>query len=157
NRDRKFLQGGATGATKPGTNVFPYFAMPNTELQTVSDSVELAAAPDTVWSVFGQFDLAWHPLIASVSLTGTGIGQLRRIKTLDGREIIERLEATDTANRRYRYALVAGIAASRYTGTIEVMPKGSGCVASWHVEFLADKQPDITVRTQVSTLVNAGL
>ena len=46
NRDREFLQGGATGATKPGMKVFPYFATPNTELQTVADSVELAAAPD---------------------------------------------------------------------------------------------------------------
>ena len=36
NRDREFLQGGATGATKPGMKVFPYFATPNTELQTVA-------------------------------------------------------------------------------------------------------------------------
>src|SRR4029450_5965504 len=49
NRDRKFLQGGATGATKPGMKVFPYFAMANTELQTVSESVELAVPPGTVW------------------------------------------------------------------------------------------------------------
>jgi hypothetical protein len=28
NRDREFLQGGATGATKPGMKVFPYFATP---------------------------------------------------------------------------------------------------------------------------------
>jgi hypothetical protein len=55
NRDREFLQGGATGATKPGMKVFPYFATPNTELQTVSESIELAAAPDTVWSLIGQF------------------------------------------------------------------------------------------------------
>ena len=31
NHDREFLQGGATGATKPGMKVFPYFATPNTE------------------------------------------------------------------------------------------------------------------------------
>src|SRR4029450_4662866 len=45
NRDREFLRGGAIGATKPGTNVFPYFATPNTDLQTVVHSIELAAAP----------------------------------------------------------------------------------------------------------------
>jgi hypothetical protein len=33
NRDREFLQGGATGATKPGMKVFPYFATPNLEPQ----------------------------------------------------------------------------------------------------------------------------
>src|SRR5215510_2117115 len=71
NHDREILRGGATGATKPGMKVFPYFATPNTELQTVSESVELAAAPDTVWSLIGQFGGDWHPLVARVSCSGT--------------------------------------------------------------------------------------
>jgi hypothetical protein len=157
NRDREFLQGGATGATKPGMKVFPYFATPNTELQIVADSVELATAPDTVWSLIGQFDLLWHPGVARVSLIGTGIGQLRRIENLAGNEIVERLEAIDDARRFYRYTLVAGVPASRYIGTLEVKPKGSGCVADWRVEFLASNQPDIVVRTMVSKLVRTGL
>ena len=157
NRDREFLQGGATGATKPGLKAFPYFATPNTELQTVIESVELAATPDKVWSLIGQFDLSWHPVVASVKLTGTGIGQLRRIETLDGKEIIERLEAIDDAKRFYRYALVAGVPASRYVGTIEVRPRGSGSVAEWRVQFLASNQPDIVVKAQVSALEKTGL
>ena len=108
NRDREFLQGGATGATKPGMKVFPYFATPNTEIQTVAGSVELAAPPDDVWSVIGQFNLEWHPLVARVRLIGEGLGQLRRIETRDGREIVERLEEVDNAKRSYRYTLVAG-------------------------------------------------
>jgi hypothetical protein len=40
--------------------------------------------------------------------------------------------------RSYRYTLVAGIPASHYTGTIEVTPKGSGCVAQWRVQFLGN-------------------
>ena len=157
NRDREFLQGGATGATKPGMKVFPYFATPNTELRTVADSVELAAAADTVWSLIGQFNLEWHPLVARVSLTGAGVGQLRRLETIDGGEIVERLEATDDAKRVYRYALVAGVAASHYTGTIDVKPKGSGCVVDWRVRFLANNQPDIVVRTTAATLIKTGL
>src|SRR5262249_11424269 len=157
NRDREFLQGGATGATKPGMKVFPYFARPNTELQIVTESVELSAAADAVWSVIGQFNLDWHPLVARVTLTGAGSGQLRRIETRDGGEIVERLEEIDNARRVYRYALVAGIPASHYTGVIEVMPKGSGCVAQWQVQFLANNQPDIVVRTMVSALLTTGL
>jgi hypothetical protein len=158
NRDREFLQGGATGATKPGRNVFPYFATPNRELQTVTESVELAAAPDAVWSLIGQFNLNWHPLVARVRLTGTaGSGLLRRIETRDGREIVERLEEADSVRRFYRYTLVAGIAASHYAGMIEVAPKGSGCVAQWRVQFLANNQPDIVVRTMVLTLLKTGL
>ena len=90
-------------------------------------------------------------------LIGTGIGQLRRIETRDGREIVERLEDVDDAKRFYHYALVAGVPASHYVGTIEVTAEGRGCVAEWRVNFLADKQPDIVVRTKVSTLVNTAL
>jgi len=157
NRDREFLQGGATQATKPGMKTFPYFATPNTEMQICVESVELAATADAVWSVIGRFNLDWHPLVAKVRLIGTGPGQLRRIETRYGREIIERLEGVDNTKRIYDYTLVAGIPASRYSGTIEVRPKGNGCIAEWHVDFLADKLPDIAVRDMVENLLRAGL
>jgi hypothetical protein len=157
NHDREFLQGGATGATKPGLKVFPYLATPNTEVQTVADTIELQAPPDTVWSLIGQFNLDWHPLVASVTLTGTGIGQLRALKTRDGGEVIERLEGVDNAARFYRYTKVAGLPATHYAGVLEVRPKGSGSVVEWRVQFLADSQPDALVRLRVSTLVKTGL
>jgi hypothetical protein len=137
--------------------VFPYFATPNTELQTVAESVELEATPDTVWSVIGNFNIDWHPLVARVSLAGTGIGQIRTIVNIDGRTIVERLESVDSAKRSYRYTLLAGTPASDYVGIIEVTPKGRGCVAAWSVSFLADNQPDHTVRSAVSTLLTTGL
>jgi hypothetical protein len=105
----------------------------------------------------GQFGGDWHPLVARVSLTGAGVGQLRRIETADGKAIVERLEAIDDAKRSLRYANVAGIAASHYTGVLEVKPKGDGSVADWHVQFLADNQPDIVVKAGVSTLLTTGL
>ena len=157
NHDREFLQGSATGATKPGMRAFPHLATPNTELQTMAESVELAAPPDTVWSLIGPFSLDWHPLVARVRLTGTGIGQLRTIETLDGRTIVERLEAVDNARRFYRYALMAGIPASHYSATLEVTPKGSGCVAAWSVQYLANNLPDGAVRRMVSALLKTGL
>jgi len=157
NRDREFLQGGATGATKPGMKVFPYFATPNSELQTVVKSVALDADPDEVWSAIGSFDLSWHPRVARVRLNGTGIGQLRTMETLDGKEIVERLEAIDNAQRSMRYTSIAGIAASHYTGTLEVKPNGRGSVAEWRVQYLANGQPDIVVKTIVSALQKTGL
>jgi Polyketide cyclase / dehydrase and lipid transport/Domain of unknown function (DUF4331) len=157
NRDREFLQGGATGATKPGMKVFPYFATPNTELQTVAESVELGATPDDVWSLIGQFGGAWHPLTARVRLTGAGIGQLRTIQTLDGKEIVERLEAIDDAKRFFRYTNIAGMPVSHYTGTLEVKPKGSGSVADWRAHFLATNATDRAVKVMVSALFRTGL
>jgi hypothetical protein len=157
NRDREYMQGGATGATKPGTKEFPYLASPNTQLQTVVDSVDLAAAPDQIWALIGQFGGAWHPLIAKIQVTGTGIGQLRIIETIDGKQIIERLEAIDNSQRLYRYAMISGVPASDYTGTLDVKPKGAGSSVEWRVQYWADGQPDIIVRTIVSTLLKTGL
>jgi hypothetical protein len=157
NRDREFLLGGATGATKPGLKVFPYFATPNTELQTVAESIELAATPDAVWSLIGQFGGDWHPLTARVSLAGAGIGQLRTIQTLDGQQIVERLEAIDNAKRSLRYTNVAGMAVSHYTGTLEVKPKGSGCVVDWQAQFVAANATDRAMKVKVSTLFKSGL
>ena len=157
NRDREFMQGGATSATKPGMKVFPYFATPNTELQSVTESVDLAASPDKVWALIGAFGGSWHPLIASIRLTGTGVGQLRTIETVDGKEIVERLDAMDNPRRFYRYANVSGIPASHYAGLLEVKPRGGGSTVEWRAQFLANNQPDLVVKLMVSTLLKTGL
>ncbi len=157
NRDREFLQGGAKGATKPGTKVFPYFAAPNTELQVVVDSIDLAAPPDKVWSVVGGFGGTWHPLIARITLTGAGVGQLRFIETIDGKHIVERLDAMDDANRFYRYTNIGGIPASNYTGEFAVKPKGTGSTVEWRAQFLANDQATFIVKLIVSTLFRVGL
>jgi hypothetical protein len=158
NHDKgEFLQGGATGATKPGVNSFPYLASPNTQLQTVAESVELSATPDQVWALIGQFGGIWHPLVAKIELTGTEIGQLRTIETIDGKQIIERLDAINDSSRFYRYTNISGIPASDYTGMLDVKPKGTGSSVDWRVQYLADGQPDIVVKTIVSTLLKTGL
>ncbi len=157
NNDREFLQGGATGATKPGLTAFPYEASPNAQLQTVVNTVDLLASPDKVWAIVGQFGGLWNPLIASIQLTGEGVGQLRRVETIDGKQIIERLETMDNSQRFYRYTNVSGIGVVDYAGTLSVKPKATGSSVEWHVDFLADGQPDFVVRTIVSTLEKTGL
>ncbi len=159
NRDQgEFLQGGATGATKPGTKEFPYLASPNTQLQTVVENVDVMANPEKVWALIGEFgSLAWHPLVAKVNLTGTGTGQLRTIETIDGKQIIERLTAADPSARSYTYAGVSGLAVADYTGLLDVKPKGAGSSVEWRAQFLANDQPTIIVRTIVSALLKTGL
>src|SRR5262249_34522302 len=92
-----------------------------------------------------------------VRLTGTGIGQLRTIQTLDGQQIVERLEAIDDAKRFFRYTNIAGMAVAHYTGTLEVKPKGSGCVADWRAPFLSTNKTDRAVKVMASTLFRTGL
>jgi hypothetical protein len=157
NRDREPLIGGTTKATKPGMMTFPYFAAPNLELQQVSDSINLGAPPAKVWELVGQFGGDWHPLIAQIKLIGTGIGELRVIETIDGKQIIERLDAIDNSARSYRYTNVAGIPASDYTGTFQVRPNGAGSTVEWRAQYLGNGPGDLIVRTIVSTLFKTGL
>jgi hypothetical protein len=157
NNDREFLQGGATHATQPGGTTFPYQAPPNTQLQIVADSVEVAATPDQVWAVIGPFGGVWHPLIVRIQLTGDGIGQLRTIEMIDGKQLIERLETIDNSQRLYRYTMISGIQATKYTGTLDVKPKGTGSSIEWRVQYWADGQPDILIKIVISELVKTGL
>jgi Polyketide cyclase / dehydrase and lipid transport/Domain of unknown function (DUF4331) len=157
NNDREFLQGGATGATKPGVKTFPYLASPNTQLQTVTETVDLAAPPNQVWTLIGPFGSMWNPLIAKIQVTGQGVGQLRTIETIDGKQMIDRLEAIDNPQRSYRYTMISGIPAVDYMGTLDVKPKGTGSSVEWSVKYWADGQPDIIVKTTISTLLKTGL
>ena len=158
NRDREFLEGGTTKATKPGTKNFPYFAAPNMDLQTVAETVDVSAAPDKVWELIGQFGAAyWHPLIAAIRVTGTGPGQLRTIETVDGKQIVERLDAVDNSIRFYRYANIAGLPVTNYTGTLSVKPNGDGSSVEWRAQFLPNGPGTLITKTIVSTLFKVGL
>jgi hypothetical protein len=158
NRDRERMEGGTTKATKPGAKTFPYLATPNMDLQTVAETVDVGATPDKVWELIGQFGVAtWHPLIAEVRLTGTGPGQLRTIETIDGKQIIERLEAVDNSGRFYRYANVAGLPVANYTGTLSVKPSGAGSSVEWRAQYLPNGPGTLITKTIVSTLFKAGL
>jgi hypothetical protein len=151
------LRSGTTRATKPGTKNFPYFATPNTELQSVTDRIDLDAAPDKVWALIGDFGASWHPLIANVKLIGDGIGQLRVIETIEGKQIIERLDAIDNSAQFFRYTCISGIPASDYVATLEVKANGAGSSVEWSAQYLPKGQGDVVVRTIISTLFKTGL
>jgi hypothetical protein len=131
---------------------------PNSQLRIVVDSVDVSASPDQVWAAIGIFgDMRWHPLIAQARVTGTGMGQLRTIETIDGKQIIERLESIDNSQRTYRYAMISGMPAADYGATLGVKPKSGGSSVEWRVQYLADGQPDIVVQAIVSALLKIGL
>ena len=157
NRDREPLRSGTTRATKPGTKTFPYLATPNTELQSVTARIDLDAAPEKVWALIGDFGGSWHPLIADIKLIGCGVGQLRVIETIDGKQIIERLDAIDNSARLLRYTCLSGIPASDYAARLEVKPTGAGSSVEWSAQYLPKGQGDVVARTIISTLFKTGL
>ena len=110
-----------------------------------------------MWALIGDFGAVWEPLVASIITVGTGVGQLRTIETIDGKRIIERLEAIDNSQRSYRYSLISGIQATDYVGTLTVSPKELGSLVKWQVQYWADGQPDILVKTIITTLLKTSL
>jgi hypothetical protein len=92
-----------------------------------------------------------------MEVTGAGVGQLRTIETIDGKEIIERLDAIDNSSRSYRYTNISGIPASNYTGMLQVKPNGAGSSVEWRAQYLANGQGDLVVRTIIGTLFKTGL
>jgi hypothetical protein len=157
NRDRGSFMQSATKATQPGGTTFPYVQPPNTKLLTVTKSVDLAAPPQEVWALIGQFGGAWHPLVADLHTTGTGVGELRTIDTIDGKTIVERLSVLNESERTLKYTLISGIPATRYEGILDVRPKGSGSTVTWMVNYRPEGQGELIVRTTISTLLGTGL
>jgi len=158
NRDRgAFLQGGALHATQPGSATFPYVRPGNKNMLSVTRSAELKATAQEVWQVIGGFGSLWHPLVAQLTLTGDGPGQLRRIETVDGKIILERLNEHDDAQKIYRYAMVSGIPANPYNGTLSVQATATGSIVAWSVAYRPEGQGDLIVRLIISSLLNAGM
>lgn len=158
NRDQgKFYQSPAKQATQKGLKQFPYFAPPNRTVLKVSQEVSLPRSPREVWALIGQFGAAWHPMMASIRTVGTGIGQLRIIETIEGKEIVERLDSIDNKNRTLNYSLVSGIPADPYTGTIQVKQVGQSSVVSWTVNYRPSGQGDLIVHMVIEQLIESGL
>ena len=158
NRDRgPFLQGGALQATQPGSTTFPYVRPGNKNMLSVMRTAELKASAQEVWQTIGGFGSLWHPLVAQLTLTGEGPGQLRRIETLDGKIMVERLNERDEAKKIYRYALVSGIPANPYNGTLSVQTTATGSSVTWSVSYRPEGQGDLIVRLIISSLLNAGI
>lgn len=157
NHDHGPFMQSATQATQPGAATFPYVRPPNQGLLTISTTVHLAAAPQPVWDVVGDFGGPGFPLVARVQTSGEGIGQLRRLDTLDGRVIVERLTGLDPAQRRLNYQLVSGLPASPYDGTLQVSPNGSGCRVTWAVHYRPEGVADGVAHAIIAGLQRANL
>lgn len=153
----KFYQSAATQATQVGLSIFPYLAPPNKRILKVSESVQLLASPEAVWSLVGKFDSRWNPLVVSIKTIGSGVGQLREIETVDGKTIVERLDSIDKSTLTLNYSLVSGIPAKPYMGVIQVSRAGVGCKVTWTVNYRPSGQGELIVHMVIKSLITRGL
>ncbi|MFB6842980.1 SRPBCC family protein [Streptomyces sp. NPDC056361] len=111
--------------------------------RTLVRSTVLAATPDAVWAVIGDFGALaeWHPHLPPSSLEEGGDPEVPgavRVFAVDGRIVArERLLDRDAAARAYRYALLEPVVlpVRDYVGTLAVRPHPGGAEVTWSASY----------------------
>ena len=105
----------------------------------VTVKVNIPVAADQVWQTlrdFGGMD-KWAFGVASLSLSGMGLGAVRTITFNDGAEVVERLESLDDAGRRLSYTILeSSLPVEGYVASLTVRDLGpAGCEVEWFSTF----------------------
>ncbi|MFF0273124.1 MULTISPECIES: SRPBCC family protein [unclassified Streptomyces] len=114
--------------------------------RTLERSTVLAAAPDVVWAVIGDFGAPadWHPHLPPATLEGGADPEVPgavRVFSLDGTVVArERLIARDPAARAYRYTLLepVALAVHDYVATLAVHPHPEGAAVTWSAAYRSE-------------------
>jgi Polyketide cyclase / dehydrase and lipid transport len=98
----------------------------------VTETVQIKAPPDKVWSTIKDFDALakWHPALASSDLvTGSNgtVGASRKLTLKGGGVIMEKLTGYDDAGRSYRYIITdSPLPVAHYSSTLTVRAGKNG-------------------------------
>lgn len=112
--------------------------------QKVTLSAEVAAPPEEVWAVIGNFqDMSWHPAVFSSTGSGGNDIDATRVLTLGaegGPTISEVLYKHDDAAMSYSYritdVLVEVLPVTNYSSQLTVKPAGEGkSLVEWRGAF----------------------
>lgn len=110
--------------------------------QKVDQSIVIAAKPDAVWEVVGEFAGigSWHPDVArSEGSGGNGSGGQRKVTLKAGGILNEGLDEMSATGRSYSYRLsdpdLKALPVSSYSATLTVSPEGDGSRVEWLGRF----------------------
>ncbi|ACO77887.1 hypothetical protein AvCA_16740 [Azotobacter vinelandii CA] len=125
----------------------------------VSVSVNIARPAEEVWSILGGFDFLprWVGAIASSRLEDGG--RLRRLETVDGEIVVERLLEFSESERQYSYALLESpFPVSEYVGQVAVHDEGAGkSRAVWSSRFRCQGVDALDIAADFEGFYHAGL
>ncbi|KXF75076.1 MxaD protein [Paramesorhizobium deserti] len=140
--------------------------------QKVEEKVTIAASPEAIWAVIGDFAnlAAWHPLVVNCTGTGgNGAGAERSIELKDGGRIAEGLDEYDAAGHAYSYRLakenVEALPVSSYSATLSVRSEGGSSEVVWKASFYradtgnypAEGRDDAAATEAMKAFFRAGL
>lgn len=109
--------------------------------QKVTETVEINAPADKVWSVVGNFqDMSWHPAVTKTEGEGGSKAGAKRTLTLDGGGIIkEELLDYDAEKKKLKYQItevdVKVLPVNNYSAWLSVAEEGGKSVVTWKGAF----------------------
>jgi len=143
--------------------------------QKVNQSITIAAKPEAVWKIVGDFGriATWNPALkASEGVAGNRPGEAEGRRTLtfpSGAELVESLDAWDGEAFTYSYRMsdpeVKAIPVSSYSATLRVAPEGEGSKVTWSGRFYrgdtgnepSEELSDAAGRTAMDAFFGDGL
>ncbi|HMJ49447.1 MAG TPA: SRPBCC family protein [Burkholderiales bacterium] len=139
---------------------------------TVTQTIEISAAPETVWGKIKDFNglNTWHPAVAKCEILSGTNNQKNAVRLLtlqDGGTIKEKLLRYNNKGMSMKYNIIEGVLpVSNYVSTIRVKPgpKG-GSLVEWYGKFhrkspLASPpagEDDATATKTINSVYKAGL
>ncbi len=126
----------------------------------VTKSVDIAAAPETVWKTIGGFCGIgdWHPVIEKCALSKKGNKDVRTLSLKGGGTIVEEEEARSDKKMDYTYTILEGpLPVTDYHSTIMVAKAGNGSKVTWKGTFKAKGAPDDKAKEAIAGVYEAGL
>jgi Polyketide cyclase / dehydrase and lipid transport len=134
------------------------------ETLSVTEKIDLAAAPAQTWETIKDFNgwQAWHPAFASTKITGgkgNAEGTVRVLTTRDGARFTEVLVSHNAAARTYRYRITESpLPITGYISTLEVKPNKGGSSVVWSSNFkVEDGASQDEVKKMIAGVYRAGL
>jgi hypothetical protein len=106
----------------------------------------------------GGLDL-WFPSITSCTIEGSGIGAIRRMDSVRGGKIVDRIVDIQQAEMRLVYQRIESpFAVTSYRGTVEVFESFDGLgVLAWTIDFESTPENAPIVNGQLEAGVGAGV
>jgi hypothetical protein len=109
----------------------------------VAEQVEIAADPDAVWALVGDFQglHLWHPHIAASTAENSGLA--RRLVLHNGAVLLEQQLMREESTRRLAYAIVESpLPLRRHEAEMSVTPMAGGSVVRWQCRYEAAEGAD---------------
>jgi mxaD protein len=137
---------------------------PDGKFVSVTEKVELAAAPSKTWDTIKDFSRwqEWHPAFASTAITkgdGTTKGTVRVLTTKDGAKFTEELVSYNTASRAYQYRIIdSPLPITDYVSTLEIKQNKAGSSVMWSSNFKVKAgASEEEMKKTISGVYRAGL